>query len=202
MRAGVLFSGGKDSALAALMLSRDYEVELNTFVFSRSKDLTAVRRAAEALSFPLFVREFGGSVLEEAIRLITARGYPNDAINMVHRQAIRMLCREYRVVGDGTRFNDRVPMLGRGEVQQLRDTCACNYVRPLLGFPKDEVDRLAHRAFLVIHGETGTIENGDYESGIRTAMREKGLEPVGLFPPHHEQSLVLGRNKECVGEVI
>ncbi|HDR46400.1 MAG TPA: alpha hydrolase, partial [Geoalkalibacter subterraneus] len=28
MKAGLLFSGGKDSALAAVMLARDYEVEL------------------------------------------------------------------------------------------------------------------------------------------------------------------------------
>ena len=30
MKAGVLFSGGKDSSLAAILLSRDYTVELNT----------------------------------------------------------------------------------------------------------------------------------------------------------------------------
>jgi len=33
MEAGVLFSGGKDSALAAILLARDYGVELNTCVF-------------------------------------------------------------------------------------------------------------------------------------------------------------------------
>ena len=33
MKAGVLFSGGKDSALAAILLARDYDVELNTCVF-------------------------------------------------------------------------------------------------------------------------------------------------------------------------
>jgi len=38
MKAGVLFSGGKDSALAALLLSRDYDVELNTVVFTAEDD--------------------------------------------------------------------------------------------------------------------------------------------------------------------
>ena len=33
MKAGVLYSGGKDSSLAAMMLGTYYEVELNTFVF-------------------------------------------------------------------------------------------------------------------------------------------------------------------------
>lgn len=203
MKAGVLFSGGKDSALAALMLSRDYEVGLNTFVFDRSRDLTAVRQAADSIGLPLTVRGFGPGVLDEAIGLILRKGFPNDAINAVHREAIRVLTAEYQVIGDGTRFNDRVPMLTRGEVQQIHDRYGCNYVRPLLGFPKDEVERLTRRAFLVTYGETGTIENGDYESGIRAAMHERGLMTAGLFPPRHEQSLVTGRRSgACCGEVI
>ena len=46
MKAGVLFSGGKDSALAAVLLSRDYDIELNTFVFSSAQDTKAVENAA------------------------------------------------------------------------------------------------------------------------------------------------------------
>jgi predicted subunit of tRNA(5-methylaminomethyl-2-thiouridylate) methyltransferase len=66
-------------------------------------------------------------------------------------------------------------------------------VRPLLGFPRREVDRLADQLLVVQYGETGTIRNGDYESEIRDAIRARGLDPASLFPAHHEQSLVVGR---------
>ncbi len=195
MKAGVLFSGGKDSSLAALMLSRDYEVELNTFVFGRARDLTSVEKAAGNLGFPHKRRLFEEGLLDRAIDMIIACGYPNDAINMIHRAAIDTLCGEYSVVADGTRLNDRVPMLGRGEVQHLWDTRRCSYVRPLLGFGKAEVSRLATRLLVVTYGETGTIGNGDYEREIREAMASRGLESRNFFPEHHSQSLVLSRSE-------
>ena len=52
MKAGVLFSGGKDSSLAAIMLSENYEVELNTFVFSPESVIVQIEQAAAALGFP------------------------------------------------------------------------------------------------------------------------------------------------------
>jgi len=51
-KVGVLFSGGKDSSLAAILLSRDYSVELNTFVFRESRVLRGVERAAEHSGSP------------------------------------------------------------------------------------------------------------------------------------------------------
>jgi len=104
-----------------------------------------------------------------------------------------LLAAEYDVVGDGTRFDDRVPMLPRETVQSLMSRTGCSYVRPLLGYPRREVDRLADRLLVVQYGETGTIPNGDYESEIRDAIRARGLDPASLFPAHHEQSLVVGR---------
>lgn len=193
MKAGVLFSGGKDSSLAALMLSRDYEVELNTFVFTPARTLQSVIKAAEALGYPHRMHVFGPEILERAVESVIACGYPNDAINMVHRAAIGVLCRDYRVVADGTRLDDRVPMLTRDEVQRLRDRCGCSYVRPLLGYGKPEIARLSERLLRVQYGETGALENGDYEGEIREALAARGMSPEAFFPPHHMQSLVVGR---------
>ena len=193
MKAGVLFSGGKDSSLAALMLSRDYEVELNTFVFNPDRSLPAVVKAAEALGLPHRRHVFAPEVLESAVESVIACGFPNDAINMVHRAAVGVLCMEYRVVADGTRLDDRVPMLTRDEVQRLRDRCGCSYVRPLLGYGKPEITRLSERLLKVQYGETGTLENGDYEAEIREAVRARGMNPSVFFPSHHAQSLVIGR---------
>ena len=193
MKAGVLFSGGKDSSLAATMLGTYYEVELIIFVFDPSRQIPWVDAAARALGFPLKKRVFRKGLLNEMIDLVTACGYPNDAINTVHQIAVETLSAEYHVVGDGTRFNDRVPMLSTAEVQSLGNRTGCSYIRPLLGYVKPEVDRLADQFFEVKYGETGTISNGDYETGIREALSARGIDLASLFPAHHEQSLVIGR---------
>jgi predicted subunit of tRNA(5-methylaminomethyl-2-thiouridylate) methyltransferase len=193
MKAGVLYSGGKDSSLAAMMLGTYYEVELNTFVFDSAKSILSVENAAHALGLGLKKRIFQEGLLDEAVDLVKNDGYPNNAINLVHHTAVETLCREYRVVGDGTRFNDRVPMLTKAEVQSLEGRTGCSYVRPLLGYTKREVEYLAERFLVVRSGETGTIENGDYEAEIREACRNRGIDPAPLFPPHHDQSLVVGK---------
>ena len=193
MKAGFLYSGGKDSSLAALLLARDYEVELNTFVFSESRNISSVEAAAKALRLPLRKRVFPESLMTRAVDLIIETGYPNDAINLVHREAACSLAKEYQVIGDGTRYDDRVPMLTRAEVQRIGSVYGCSVTRPLLGFVRAEVDRLTSRHLEVAYGETGTIENGDYETGLREGCRERGADPALLFPPHHEQSLVTGR---------
>jgi predicted subunit of tRNA(5-methylaminomethyl-2-thiouridylate) methyltransferase len=193
MKAGVLYSGGKDSSLASIMLGTYYEVELNTFVFDPLRHIPTLEAAAGALGYPLRKRVFEKGMLDEMVDLVIAKGYPNDAINAVHQTAVESLAGEYSVVGDGTRFDDRVPMLPRETVQSLMSRTGCSYVRPLLGYPRSEVDRLADRLLVVQYGETGTIQNGDYESEIRDAIRARGLDSASLFPAHHEQSLVVGR---------
>jgi predicted subunit of tRNA(5-methylaminomethyl-2-thiouridylate) methyltransferase len=125
--------------------------------------------------------------------MVKRDGFPNTAINHVHKAAVESLCSEYRVVADGTRFNDRVPMLTRAEVQSLEGRTGCSYIRPLLGFTRKEVDRLAGRFLLVSHGETGAIRNGDYEAEIREACRSRGIDPARVFPAGHDQSLVTGK---------
>jgi len=193
MEAGVLFSGGKDSSLAAIMLARDYGVELNTCVFDPGREVPEVRAAAAALDLPFKKRVLGRDLLSEAVDLLLTCGYPNDAIDMVHRAAVEALSREYAVVADGTRRDDRVPRLERSEVQHLEMTTGCSYVRPLFGYGKREVERLAGRLLVVRYGETGSIGNGDYEGEIRNALRARGVNPALFFPLRHPQSLVVAR---------
>ncbi len=192
MKAGVLFSGGKDSSLAAILLSRDYSPELNTYVFGEHRVLQGVEKAAEALGFPWRVRVFSPGLLSAAVDSILDRGHPGEAIKMVHKSALCGLASRYRVVADGTRFDDRVPMFSRNEVQSIQDILGCSYVRPLLGFPRREVDRLAGQLLKVTMGESGTLENGDYEVELREAVRARGEDASRFFPAFHEQSLVLG----------
>jgi hypothetical protein len=175
------------------MLGTYYEVELNFFVFDPSRQVPSVDAAAQVLGFPLKKRVFRKGFLDEMVDLVKTCGYPNDAINTVHQVAVETLSSEYAVVGDGTRFNDRVPMLTRAEVQSLGNRTGCSYVRPLLGYVKPEVDRLVDRFLVVKYGETGTIRNGDYEAEIREACASRSIDVSSLFPAHHDQSLVIGR---------
>ena len=193
MKAGVLFSGGKDSALAALLLAPHYEVEVITFASGAGRNLDAVEAAGEALGLAWRRGTLPDGVLGAALDRIAADGYPNNAINLVHRWALEALAREYPVIADGTRFDDRVPMLGQDEARSLMDRCGCAYVRPLLGFPRAEVDRLAGRYLAIERGETGAIPNGDYECELRAGLRERGIDPTPIFPSSHEQTLVRGR---------
>jgi len=193
MKAGVLYSGGKDSSLAAILLGTYYEVELNTFVFDPLRQIPSLEAAAGALGYPLKKRVFREGMIEEMADLVIKKRYPNDAINAIHQAAVESLAAEYDVVGDGTRFDDRVPMLQRDAVQSLMSRTGCSYVRPLLGIPRREVDRLADQLLVVNYGETGTITNGDYEAEVRDAIRARGLDPAPFFPSRHEQSLVVGR---------
>jgi len=195
MKAGVLYSGGKDSSLAAIMLGTYYEVELNVFVFNPSRQVSSVDAAAQTLGFPLKKRMFKEGLLDEMVDLVKACGYPNDAIHKAHLIAVETLSSEYQVVSDGTRFNDRVPVLSRAEVQSLGNRTGCSYIRPLLGYVKPEVDRLVDRFLIVQYGETGTIDNGDYETEIREALLARGNDPAPLFPVHHDQSLVVGKKQ-------
>jgi len=193
MKAAVLFSGGKDSSLAAILLSTWYEVELNTFLFSRDTKINAVMEAARSLGFPHHVREFRKELLGEIVDLIVREGFPNNAIQQVHREAIRDLSGDYEVIADGTRFGDRVPLLTDDEVRSFGDRLGCSYIRPLIGFPKKEVERLVSRHLIISYGETGEIQNGDYETEIRGELVKRGLSPESFFPPVHRQSLVTGR---------
>ena len=199
MKAGVLFSGGKDSSLAALLLAENYEVELNTFVFSPDSVIPQIEQAAAVLGFPHYKRVFSPELLDEVVEMIIQCGYPSGAIQRIHREAVRALCDWYEVIGDGTRFGDRVPLLTDDEVRSISDGRGCSYVRPLIGYPKREVQRLAARYLVVSYGETGQIRSGDYENEIRRELDGRGTPASSLFPLNHEQSLVIARRSS--GEI-
>jgi predicted subunit of tRNA(5-methylaminomethyl-2-thiouridylate) methyltransferase len=195
MKAGVLFSGGKDSALAALILSRDYEVELNSFIFSAGTETSVIESAAAILGLPWKRRVFPEGFLERMADLIIACGYPNAAIQEVHLEALSRLSREYDVVADGTRMDDRIPKLSSDEVRSFQDRTGCSYIRPILGYGKREIERLALRHFGIAYGETGMFDNGDYEKELQDAVRSRGGEVATLFPRDHQQSLIMAKQR-------
>ncbi|MDO5843771.1 MAG: alpha hydrolase [Methanocorpusculum sp.] len=192
-KAGVLYSGGKDSSLAAVLLSRDYDVELLTFVFDENRAVPSIEAAAKELGFPFRKLTFAPGFLNECADTIIHDGHPANAIEEAHRRSLCAAAQEYEVVADGTRRDDRVPMRTKSEVQSLEMKYGVSYMRPLLGIGKKEILRLADKFFEVVYGETGQIQNGDFESEIRAELTKRGVDFVPLFPVNHEQSLVIKR---------
>ncbi|MDV0443783.1 DUF7411 family protein [Methanorbis rubei] len=191
MKTGVLYSGGKDSTLAAVLLARDYDVELITFVFDSSHAVPSIEAAAKATGFPWKKCVFAPGFLDEVINMIVDDGHPANAINEIHRRSLCAIAQEYEVVADGTRRDDRVPMRTQSEVQSLEMKYGVSYMRPLLGIGKKEIIRLCEKSFDVVYGETGSIQNGDFESEIRAEMARREIDFVPLFPKNHEQSLII-----------
>ncbi|VUT23624.1 MAG: hypothetical protein MASP_00094 [Candidatus Methanolliviera sp. GoM_asphalt] len=197
MRTAVLFSGGKDSSLSALMLSKCFEVELLTFTFGLSENWRSAERSAKRLGLPHKKIDFGGGVIEEATDMMIKDAFPRDGLNLVHKKALENSAKEYEIIADGTRRDDISPKLTLAETRSLEDRYDIHYVRPLLGFGRKLIDELAGRFFIVLEGEN-LPKRADYEFEIRCYMRENYDEEMveKIFPSRHVHSRVLGL-KSC-----
>jgi predicted subunit of tRNA(5-methylaminomethyl-2-thiouridylate) methyltransferase len=191
---GLLFSGGKDSSLAALLLDDFYEVSLVTAHFGVTDDWRYAREAAGALGFPFDEVELDGDVAEEAVERMRDDGFPREGIQQVHEAALDAVASDYDVVADGTRRDDRVPTVSRAVAQSLEDRRGVGYVAPLSGFGRGAVDRLVARHLVVESGPSDEIPKGDYETELRARIREHwGESAVEEVFPDHEQTRVVGR---------
>ncbi|MEF8807046.1 DUF7411 family protein [Natronomonas sp.] len=194
MECGLLFSGGKDSSLAALLLDGFYDVTLVTAHFGVTDDWEHAREAADALGFPFEEIEMDGEVADEAAEQMREDGYPRRGIQQVHEAALEAVAAEYEVVADGTRRDDRVPTVSRAVAQSLEDRHGIDYVAPLSGFGRGAVDRLVDAHLVVESGPSEEVPKGDYETELRERMRQRwGSDVVTNVFPNHEQTRVVGR---------
>jgi hypothetical protein len=194
MECGLLFSGGKDSSLAALLLDGFYDVTLVTAHFGVTDDWEHAREAADALGFPFEEIEMDADALDEAAERMREDGYPREGIQQVHEAALEAVAAEYEVVADGTRRDDRVPTVSRAVAQSLEDRHDVDYVAPLSGFGRGAVDRLVEAHLLVESGPSEEVPKGDYEAELRERIRQRwGADTVADVFPDHEQTRVVGR---------
>ncbi|MES3516608.1 MAG: asparagine synthase-related protein [Natronomonas sp.] len=191
MECGLLFSGGKDSSLAALLLNPLYDVTLVTAHFGVTGDWEHAAEAAEALGFDFESIELDRETATNAVETMQEDGYPRRGIQMVHEAALEAVAAEYDVVADGTRRDDRVPSVSRAVAQSLEDRHDVDYIAPLSGFGRAAVDRLVERFLVVESGPSQTIEKGDYEAELRAVLRQQGGTVEAVFPDH-EQTRVIG----------
>ncbi|MEZ3116644.1 alpha hydrolase [Halobaculum sp. MBLA0147] len=194
MDLALLYSGGKDSSLAALLLDRFYDVELVTAHFGVTDDWEHARRAAESLGFPFDTHELDRSVAEEAVETMRTDGYPRNGIQRVHEHALESVAeRDVVAVADGSRRDDRVPSVSRAFAQSLEDRHDVDYLSPLAGFGRSAVDSLVAAELEVEVGPSEEIPKADYEGELRALLTDRhGEGTVAEVFPDHEQTYVRG----------
>jgi len=194
MELGLLYSGGKDSTLAALVLERFYDITLVTAHFGVTDEWEHARDAADAAGFEFTEIELDQDVAREAVELMREDGYPRNGIQHVHKHALEAVAGEgFDAIADGTRRDDRVPTVSRAQAQSLEDRHDVDYLSPLSGFGRRAVDRLVDAELDVEVGPSEEIPRADYEAELRALLAEEhGEEAIRDVFPDHDQTYVHG----------
>ncbi|BDC35490.1 MAG: alpha hydrolase [Candidatus Methanoliparum thermophilum] len=198
MIAAVLFSGGQDSSLASLILSNYFDVELLTFSTGLSQNWETAKNVAAKIGLP-YKTVFFEDVVDEAARIMINDGFPNNGLNYIHKKALEYAASmdRYDILADGTRRDDRAPLLNYNEIKSLEDRYSISYVRPLAGFGRKIIDALVNR-FFIIREEEDMSCRSDYEYEIRMFISDRyGKDTVDkIFPKKHLHSLVVDKKKK------
>lgn len=196
MKTAVLYSGGKDSSLIAVILDRlGYEVELVTINFGVFDSTKPARESAESLGFKHKVLNLDKEILVEAVNMIIRDQFPNNGINHIHHTVIEKLADEYDLIADGTRREDRIPKLKINEIQSLEDRKKVQYVN-LTGIGYKTVNDTSDRLFNLQKAESNIYNSSDYEMEIRVLLEEKGQNIDEIFPQHIQSRVIGWRNNE------
>jgi len=198
MRTSVLFSGGKDSALSALLMEPFFEVELVTCSFGLLPNQELAAKTAKELGFPHRILSLEWEILEKAYEKIMNDGFPKYAINYIHEKAIETLALDpdVKFITDGTRRDDRVPVLSISQVRSIEDRLGIQYICPLKGYNRKTVSTLVERYLRIEEGPSESVPKADYEIELRELIRQRhGDEKIKELFPAHIQSHVLSRKE-------
>jgi len=192
---GLLYSGGKDSTLAALLLEPVADVTLLCGTFGITDDYEHAREAGEAAGFPTERLDLDETVAEAAVEQMITDGYPRNGIQQVHEHALeRAAGTAFDAIADGTRRDDRVPTVDRSLAQSIEDRHGVSHLAPLAGVGRDAIDALAGAHLVVETGPSERIRKGDYEAELRALIEEsRGTGRVTEVFPEHTQSRVTDR---------
>lgn len=197
MECGLLYSGGKDSSLAAVILDVFYDVQCVTGSFGITDDWEHAQQAASTLGFEFRTLDLDRQIADEAVEQILQDGYPRNGIQRVHEHAIEQLAQlDIDAVADGTRRDDRVPTISRAQAQSLEDRHDVEYIAPLSGFGRHAVDQLVEASFNIEIGPSETIPKADYEGELRRIIADRrDPEAIAEVFPDHTQTYVHGLSK-------
>ena len=96
MKAGVLYSGGKDSSFMAVMLKRlGLDVELCTANFGVYDSYIPASKSAKSLGFKHNVLKMDKEILNTTCDMIMEDGFPNDGIKFIHESVVEEIAEKY-----------------------------------------------------------------------------------------------------------
>lgn len=194
MKAGVLYSGGKDSSFVAVMLQRlGLDVELCTANFGVYDSYIPARKSADALGFKHNVLKMDTDILDRTCDMIMDDGFPNDGIKFIHAQTVERIADDYDIIADGTRRDDRTPKLNVNQIRSLEDRKDVQYIN-LDSFGHKSVKLITSNLFEISHEKSNKDNSSDFEVEIRTLIDEKGGNSLDIFPEHY-QTRVIGYKK-------
>jgi hypothetical protein len=199
----VLFSGGKDSGLATLLLEPFFdEIELVTFSFGCNDAWKAASAAAAELRHPHRVAVFDEGVLNNALDILELTGYPNDALDYVHSIAVETAAAQCGFVADGTRRDDRAPKMDFSAIRSLEGRLNVQYLRPLAGLGVKAIKAMASCYLDFEEAASDRYPASDFEVELRYALAERHSqkEVDRIFPAKHTHTKVI-RRKRFVQEV-
>ncbi len=196
MKTCVLYSGGKDSSLMAVMLQRlGYDVELVTINFGVFDSFKPAAQSAASLGFKHHILSADRNILEKATRIIINDGFPNNGINYIHKETLNIAADNYDIVADGTRRDDRIPKLEDREINSLESRKNIEYIN-LRGFGHKTINALSENLFIIKRENTNMDNNSDYEIEIRYLIDQlEGENSASNIFPQHIQSRVTGWKK-------
>jgi predicted subunit of tRNA(5-methylaminomethyl-2-thiouridylate) methyltransferase len=197
MDAGLLYSGGTDSTLAALLLEEFCDLTLLCGSFGVTDAHEHAQAAAEAVGLPACRLDLDPAVAEAAVDRMLADGFPRNGIQQVHEHALEVAAGlEFDAVADGTRRDDRVPTVDRSLAQSIEDRHGVAHLAPLAGIGRRAIDDLAGENLVVETGPSAAMQKGDYEAALRALITERHNEAtVAEIFPDHTQSRVVGRRE-------
>ncbi len=196
MDVGVLYSGGKDSTLAALLLEPFYDVTALCCTFGITDEYQHAMEAASRVNIPTKAVELDPEIADRATIRIAEDGFPRNGIQYIHEQALETVAdgTYFDAIADGTRRDDRVPTVDRSLAQSLEDRFDISYLSPLSGYGRSAIDSLVDELLVVESGPSDDIEKGDYEAEIRALLSERHSDTlVKEAFPEHTQSRVVRR---------
>jgi predicted subunit of tRNA(5-methylaminomethyl-2-thiouridylate) methyltransferase len=197
MKALILFSGGKDSCLAAIMLSKFFEVELITYNFGLLDNWKQAEQVAKKLGMPFKVEKLERKILDEANEITVKDGFPNNGIKYIHQKALEFASQDSKIIADGMRRDDRVPILLLSEIRHLEDKFDVHYIQPLMGYSRKTINIFVERFFEIKAYKSEEFIGAEYEFELREAIKQKyGAEKINeIFPKGHSQTIVISVKK-------
>lgn len=182
----VLYSGGKDSSLMAVILDKlGFNVELVTANFGVYDSFVPASKSAKSLGFNHRVLEMDKEILEKACSIIMDDGFPNEGIKFIHEAVVETAAENYDLVGDGTRRDDRTPKLNINQIRSLEDRKNVQYTN-LDSFGIRTIKNITSNLFEVSNEQSNKDNNSDYEVEIRTLIDERGGDSSEIFPTHYQ----------------